>query len=293
MKILGTGLTGLMGSRITELLSPHYSFKNISRSEGIDITNSDQVKKAIINSDCDTVLHLAAFTNVKEAEFEKEQGEASESWRINVIGTENIINACNETGKKLIYTSTDLVFDGENTPEGGYTEDDKENPLNWYAKTKFEGELRVREARCPWIVIRPAYPYRASYEKNDFVRLFIQKLENNEPLTLLSDRIVTPTFIDDIAYALDILLSKKCSGIYHTVGSTMLSVYDAAEVICDIFSFDKSLLSKTTRKEFLIDRPPEPFNSALNNAKIRRLGANMHTFKEGVEAIKLQRIGGE
>ena len=73
----------------------------------------------------------------------------------------------------------------------------------------------------------------------------------------------------------------------------MLSVYDAAEVICDIFSFDKSLLSKTTRKEFLIDRPPEPFNSALNNAKIRRLGANMHTFKEGVEAIKLQRIGGE
>ncbi len=288
MKILGTGLTGLIGSRIIELLSSDYTFENVSRSTGVDITNSDQVRRAIGSSDCDVVLHLAAFTNVKEAELEKEKGEASEVWKINVTGTKNIVKACNETGKKLIYASTDLVFDGENTPEDGYREGDKENPLNWYAKTKYEGELRVRDAKSPWIVIRPAYPFRASYTKNDFVRLFIQKLENNEPLTLLADRIVTPTFIDDIAEALSILLSQECTGIYHTVGSTMLSIYEAAEVICDIFNLDKSLLSKTTRKEFLVNRPPEPFNSGLNNAKIRGLGAHMRTFAEGVQEIKSQ-----
>lgn len=288
MKILGTGLTGLIGSRITELLSPDYIFENISRSTGVDITNSDQVRRAISNSDCDAVLHLAAFTNVKEAELEKNKGEMSEAWKINVSGTESIVAACNETDKKLIYVSTDLVFDGENTPEEGYREEDKENPLNWYAKTKYEGELRVREAKIPWIVIRPAYPFRATFTKNDFVRLFIQKLENNEPLTLLEDRIVTPTFIDDIAGALDILLSQESTGIYHTVGSTMLSIYDAAEVIADIFNFDKSLLSKTTRKEFLVGRPPEPFNSGLNNAKIRKLGAHMRTFAEGVQEVKSQ-----
>ncbi len=290
MRILGTGLTGLIGSRITELLSPNYSFESISRSTGVDITNSDQVKEAITNSDCDVVLHLAAFTNVKEAEFEKAQGEASESWKINVTGTENIVAACNDSGKKLIYASTDLVFDGENTPEGGYTEGDGENPLNWYAKTKYEGELRVRDAKSPWIVIRPAYPYRASFEKNDFVRLFIQKLENHEPLTLLDDRIVTPTFIDDLAHAVDILLLKESTGIYHTVGSTMLSIYHSAEVISDIFGLDKQLLSKTTRKEFLVDRPPEPFNSSLNNAKIRKLGAFMRTFAEGVQEVKSQQV---
>lgn len=288
MKILGTGLTGLIGSRITELLSPDYTFENISRSIGVDITNNDQVKHAISNSDCDAVLHLAAFTNVKEAELEKNKGEASEAWKINVSGTESIVAACNETGKKLIYASTDLVFDGENTPEGGYREEDKENPLNWYAKTKYEGELRVREAKIPWIVIRPAYPFRASFTKNDFVRLFIQKLGNDEPLTLLEDRIVTPTFIDDIAGALAMLLSQESTGIYHTVGSTMLSIYEAAEIIANIFNFDKSLLSKTTRKEFLVDRPPEPFNSGLNNAKIRKLGAHMRTFAEGVHEVKSQ-----
>jgi dTDP-4-dehydrorhamnose reductase len=289
MKILGTGLTGLIGSRITELLSPAYSFENVSRSTGVDITNRDQVKRAIFNSECDVVLHLAAFTNVREAELEKDKGEASEAWKINVAGTENIVAACNESGKKLIYASTDLVFDGEDTPDDGYNEDDKENPLNWYAKTKYEGELRVRGADSPWIVIRPAYPFRATYEKNDFVRLFIQKLDKNESLTLLTDRIITPTFIDDLAPAIDLLLSKEATGIYHTVGSTILSIYDAAEEIADIFGFDKKLLLKTTRKEFLVNRPPEPFNSALNNAKIRKLGATMHTFSEGVQLVKSQR----
>ncbi len=293
MRILGTGLTGLIGSRITELLSPDYSFESVSRSTGVDITNVDQVKRVIVNSDCDVVLHLAAFTNVKEAELEKDLGEDSESWKINVTGTENIVAACNESGKKLMYVSTDLVFDGENTPEGGYKEEDKENPLNWYAKTKYEGELRVRDAQSPWIVIRPAYPYRASFEKNDFVRLFIQKLENHEQLTLLEDRIITPTFIDDLAQAIDILFSKESTGIYHTVGSTSLSIYDAAEVISDIYGFDNQLLSKTTRKSFLVDRPPEPFNSSLNNAKIRKLGAFMRTFAEGVQEVKTQQRTGK
>jgi len=291
MKILGTGLTGLIGSRILELLSPNYSFTNISRSMGVDITNSEQIKKAIVNSDCDVVLHLAAFTNVLEAEKDREQGEGSQAWKINVVGTENIVNACNDSGKKLVYLSSDLVFDGENTPEGGYTELDRENPLNWYATTKYEGELRVKDAKVPWIIMRPAYPYRATFEKNDFVRLFIHKLKNNEPLTLLTDRIISPTFIDDLSNVFDTLLSKEATGIYHTVGSSALSIYEAAEIIADIFGYDKKLLLRTTRKEFLAGRPPEPFNSALNNAKIRKLGVNMRTFETGVEELKSQQEG--
>jgi len=288
MKILGTGLTGLIGSRITELLAQKYLFENISRTTGVDVTDEDQVKKAIGESDCEVVLHLAAFTNVKEAELERDLGESSQSWKINVVGTENIIAACEDLGKKLVFASTDLVFDGENTPKEGYSEDDKENPLNWYAITKYEGELRVRESKAPWIVVRPAYPYRASFEKNDFVRLFVQKLEKGESLTLLSDRIISPTFIDDLAYALDSLLSKDLTGIYHIVGDTKLSIFEAGEIIADIFGLDKNLLSKSTRKEFLADNPPEPFNSALNNAKIKKHGISMHTFADGVREVKSQ-----
>ncbi len=287
MKILATGLTGLIGSRVQELLTVH-SFANISRSTGVDITNKDQVEAAVVNSDAPVILHLAAYTNVKEAELQKDLGEQSDAWKINVIGTENVAMACQRTGKKLIYISTDLVFDGENTPEGGYTEDDKENPLNWYAKTKFEGELLVRDLGTPWVVLRPAYPYRAKYEKNDFVRLFIQKLKNNEPLTVLTDRIITPTFIDDLAFAIESVIEKDATGIFHAVGSTSTSIHDAALEIADVFGFDKGLISGTTRAEFLVGRPPEPFNSSLNNAKIKKLGIEMRTLREGLLDVKRQ-----
>lgn len=288
MKILGTGLTGLVGSRLVELLSPQYTFENISRAAGVDITDLAQVEKAIIKSDCDLVLHLAGFTDVRQAELDRDLGQSSIAWKVNVTGTENIVHACSKMGKKLIYASTDLVFDGEDTPNGGYREGDKENPLNWYAKTKFEGELRVRDSKTPWLIMRLAYPYRASFSKMDFARFFINKLANNETITLLTDRIITPTFIDDLAGALDILLSKKCIGIYHTVGSTSLSIYKAAQIIADIYGFDRKLLFQTTRKEFLVDRPPEPFNSSLNNAKIKSIGAQMRYFEEGVRELRVQ-----
>lgn len=288
MKIFGTGLSGLLGSRIVELLGASHSFTDNSRSNGVDITNREQIEKAITDSDAEVVLHLAAYTNVKAAEQERDQGEMSESWKINVVGTENVVKACSSTGKKLVYISTDMVFDGEDTPEGGYQEDAKPNPLSWYAKTKYQGELRVEAGRSPFIIMRPAYPYRAHFEKNDFVRLFMQKLAQNEPLTVLTDRIITPVFIDDLALAFDALLKANATGIYHTVGSTALSIYDAALAIADCFGYDKNLISGTTRAEFLVGRPPEPFNSALNNGKIRQLGVRMKTFEEGLQELKKQ-----
>lgn len=288
MKILGTGLNGLIGTRVVELLQNKHSFINISRSTGVDVTHNDEVRKVISESDADVVLHLAAYTNVKVAESEKKLVEQSEAWRVNVLGTENIAKACEQTGKLMVYASTDLVFDGENTPVDGYKEDDHTNPLNWYAKTKYEGELRVRAMKTPWIVIRPAYPYRAAFEKNDFVRLFIEKLQNGEALTVLKDRIITPVFIDDLAFALDTLLEKKAEGIYHTVGDSSLSIFDAAEEIARVFDFDQSLIKPTTRQEFLKGRPSEPFNSSLSNAKIKTLGVSFKTFAEGLEQIKYQ-----
>lgn len=290
MKILGTGLTGLLGTRIVELLSPQHSFENLSRSTGVDITNFEQVKEKILSSDAEVVLHLAAYTNVKAAELEKGKKEESEAWKINVIGTDTIVKACAQAGKKIIYASTDLVFDGENTPVGGYKEEDTCNPLNWYAMTKYEGELRVKASVSPWAIMRLGYPYRAKYEKNDFVRLFIQKLSLNEPLTVLTDRIITPTFIDDLALAIEKLLMPEMNGVYHTVGSSSLSIYDAAQEIASVFDFDKSLIGGITRAEFLVGRPPEPFNSSLNNARISQLGVKFRTFADGLTEIKRQII---
>src|SRR3990167_7864979 len=101
MKILGTGLTGLIGSRITDLLKDRYEFENLSISTGFDITQKQIVKNKIISSDASIVLHLASKTDVDRCEKDKEQGVNGSTWITNVEGTKNIIEACRESNKKI------------------------------------------------------------------------------------------------------------------------------------------------------------------------------------------------
>ena len=288
MKILGTGLNGLIGSRIVELNKDKHIFQNISRSTGVDITDYSSVLNAISSSDAKVVFHAAANTDVKAAEKEKDLKEESQSWKINVIGTQNVAKACSQTGKKLIHISTDMVLGGDIMPKGGFKEDAALNPLSFYAVTKSEAEKIVQSLSTPWVIMRTAYPYRALFEKPDFVRFFKQWLTEKKPISVLIDRIISPTFIDDLANAFDVLVEKEALGIYHTVGSQIVSVYEAVVLIAKAFNLDTKLIGKTTRKEFLVGRPPEPFSSALNNDKIRKLGVNMHTFEQGLEIIKTQ-----
>lgn len=288
MKLIATGLNGLVGTRIAELLSDKYSFDNLSRSTGVDITDYDSLKKAFSLSTSSLVIHLAAYTDVKEAEKERSLKENSQAYRINVLGTKNVARLCAEMGKKMIYFSTDIVVGGDNMPDGGYKEEAVYNPLSWYSETKCEAEKVVKELSVPWTIMRLAYPYRVSFEKLDFVRLFIQMLKEHKPINALSDRLISPTFIDDAASALDTIVEKESTGVFNTVGSEILSVYDAAVLIAKVFNLESSLVHKITRKEFLVGRPPEPFSSALNNDKIQELGANMHTFQEGLSILKEQ-----
>src|SRR4030067_229935 len=162
MRIIGTGLTGLLGSRIVELLTD-YQFQNLSRVTGVDITSKDQVSSAIANSSSSLVLHLAAFTDVDGAEKEKDLKEQSLVWKINVEGTKNVLEACEKSNKKIIYFSTDMVFPGTKEVPEKYTEEDKTGAIGFYAKTKEEAEKLIEKATCPWLIIRPAYPYRSNF----------------------------------------------------------------------------------------------------------------------------------
>ena len=287
-KILGTGLSGLVGSRIVELLSSRYEFENLSRSSGFELTDREKVLKAISSSHAPIVLHAAAYTDVKKAEADKSLGEQSDAWRVNVLGTQHIAEACKSAGKKLIYISTDLVLGGDIAPAHGFSEDVQPNPLSWYAKTKYEGELRVQRIHTPWVIMRIAYPYRSSFIRPDFVRFFINGLREGKQYNGLTDRIITPTFIDDIAYGLDALISQDAMGIYHVVGNQKLSIYESLISIAKTFDLSAEHIGETTREAFLVGRAPEPFHSELNNAKITKLGVKMRGFEEGLEEVKRQ-----
>jgi dTDP-4-dehydrorhamnose reductase len=282
MKILGTGLTGLVGSRIVELLEDNYEFDFST----VDITDKNAISEKIKNSDASIVLHLAAKADVEGCEKDKILGQAGEAWKINVGGTSNIVDACLVNNKKLIYISTDFVFDGTKTD--GYTEEDIPNPLNWYAQTKYEGEKLVQNSNLSWMIVRIAYPYRPSFIRNDFARAILDRLKNGEKIIGVTDHIFTPTFIDDIAFALDKLIKTNSTGIFHVVGSQSLSPYDAAIIIAEIFNCDKSLISKTTREIFFKDRAPRPFCLKVKNDKISKLGVKMKTLEEGLREVKTQ-----
>lgn len=310
MKILGTGLTGLVGSRIVELLKDKYEFENLSRSSGVDIADRNQVLEKIKNSDAQIVLHLAGKADVDGCEKDKILGRDGEAWKINVEGTRNVAEACQATNKKIIYVSTDFVFDG--TPKSTYlaseapafapagsvstgqakgcTEDDLPNPINWYAQTKYEGEKIVQELKSPWIIVRIAYPYRADFTRPDFFRAILKRLQVGEEVKGITDHIFTPTYIDDIAFALDVLIGDNSVGIFHVVGSQSLTPHDAALLIAKVFDFDQKSISETTREEFFKDGASRPFQLALRNDKITKLGVRMRTFEEGLREVKSQML---
>ncbi|HSX40593.1 MAG TPA: SDR family oxidoreductase [Candidatus Saccharimonadales bacterium] len=287
-KIIATGLNGLVGSQVAQLLKEKYEFKNISRSTGVDITSKEQVLEAMQKSDGQIVLHLAGKTNVDACELDKTLGENGEAWKINVDGTKNVAEACLKTEKKLIYISTDFVFDGEKSSKDGYSENDTPNPINWYGQTKYEAEKAVSDAGISCLIARISYPYRSSFEKNDFARAMLNRLKQGQKISAVTDHVFCPTFIDDIAWALEVLIEQSAQGIYHVTGTGSLTPYEAAIAIAKTFDLDEGLVEKTTREVYFKNGAPRPFYLAMNNAKIKSLGVNMRSFEEGLEELKKQ-----
>ena len=288
MNILGTGLSGLVGSRVVELLASHYSFENLSLETGVDITDRKSVNSFFSRSSAPWVFHFAAYTDVQGAEKEKSLGEKSMAWKVNVTATSNIIENCKRQEKHLLYIDTDYSFDGTRK---SYTEEDAANPLGWYATTKYEGAKRVLAMGNLGLVVRIANPYRANpVGKKDFVHKMRERLETGQSVIAATDQLFSPTFIDDIAVAVDVLVKRNLSGLYHATGGDGLSPFDAARTIAVVYGYDEKLVVPTKFSQMFANRAPAPQYAYLKNEKIGELGVTMRTFHEGVEEVKRQEI---
>ena len=284
--VAATGLTGLIGSRLRELMSGGFEWLPLRYEDGFDITSGKKVDRAIGFFRGEAVLHLAAFTDLNAAN--KEQGDKNGMcWRINVLGTRNIAGACQKYGKYLIHVSTDAVFGGEK--KSLYTEEDVPGPIEWYGQTKLWAEEEVKKSKASAAIVRFAYPFRARFEpKKDFVRKIIDQLKNGEEISMFSDTIFTPTFIDDIAEAMKVILAKKPVGIFHVVGSTALSPFAAAKEVAKVFDLDKKLIKPQKLDDYLKSGGrPYPRYAALSNEKLKReLGVSMWSFPDALREMK-------
>lgn len=286
-EILGTGLSGLVGSRIVKL-NPQHEFTDLSLDTGVDILNPPQLESYFQNFPGDVVLHLAAFTDTAAA-WQQRGDQTGLCYRLNVKGTQNILTLCQKYHKYLIYISTDFVFDGAKC--GSYVEDDIPNPIEWYGQTKYEAEKLILASGHPAAIVRIAYPYRSRFDpKTDIIRKIIGKLQQSQVCTLFTDQITTPTFIDDISLGLRYFFDHQPTGIFHLVASSSQSVYDLGVTVAQIFGFDQNLVKPSLLSDYLKTPDARPYapNLALSNQKITSLGIAMRTLSQGLEQIKKQ-----
>ena len=286
-KLLVFGGSGLVGSKFIQLHSQAFEIKAPIATE-VDILNQDQLLKFVQDFEPDTIINLAAYTQVESAEAQKGDKDGV-CYQINAIGAKNVADVCRELNKKLIHISTEYVFDGtkESSP---YTEEDKPNPINWYGQTKYAGEQFVSESGCASTIARICMPFSPFYElKKDIARFFLGELQNGRQIKAIEDQRVTPTLVNYIVNALKVLIESETKGLYHISSTDSVTPLEFAKTIAEIFGLDYSLISSVKFEDYNKDKKAKLLKySWLNPTKFEeQFGEGiLHTVIEGLILFK-------
>lgn len=280
MKVLVTGIAGQLGHDVMNELhkrgyegvgsdvAPKYSGADdgtaVTKMDYIqmDITNSEEVTEAIKKVNPDVVVHCAAWTAVDLAE-EKENKD--KVMAINVGGTENIAKVCKELDCKMVYISTDYVFDGYGTRP--WEEDCKDYaPLNVYGESKLMGEKVVSLNLEKYFIVRIAWVFGVN--GNNFIKTMLKVGKKFDSLNVVNDQIGTPTYTYDLSRLLVDMIETDKYGYYHATNEGgYISWYDFA---CEIFKQAgyKTKVNPVTTEEYGVSKARRPFNSRLNKTKL-------------------------
>lgn len=269
MKILVTGVKGQLGYDVVNELEKRGHTAIGVDIEDMDITDADSVNKVITEANPDVVIHCAAWTAVDLAEDE----ENIEKVRlVNATGTENIAKACKNLDCKMIYISTDYVFDGQGIRP--WEPDDERNPINVYGQTKYEGELAVEKWLEKYFIVRIAWVF--GINGKNFVRTMLNLGKTHDKLTVVNDQIGSPTYTYDLAKLLVDMAETDKYGRYHATNEGFCSWYEFA---CEIFrqaSEKNPLYKKLEVSPVSSDMYPakakRPSNSRMNKDKLTENG---------------------
>lgn len=280
MKVLVTGIAGQLGHDVMNELhkrgyegvgsdiAPQYSGADdgtaVTKMDYIqmDITNSEEVTEAIKKVNPDVVVHCAAWTAVDLAE---ESENKEKVMAINVGGTENITKVCKELDCKMVYISTDYVFDGYGTRP--WEEDCKDYaPLNVYGESKLMGEKVVSLNLEKYFIVRIAWVFGVN--GNNFIKTMLKVGKKFDSLNVVNDQIGTPTYTYDLSRLLVDMIETDKYGYYHATNEGgYISWYDFA---CEIFKQAgyKTKVNPVTTEEYGVSKARRPFNSRLNKTKL-------------------------
>ncbi len=266
MRVLVTGVNGQLGfDVVNELKNRGYEAVGVD-IEDMDITDEAAVKRVLGSEKPDAVIHCAAWTAVDAAEDEENRDKVR---AINALGTAYIAGVCREIGAKMMYISTDYVFDGQGeTP----WKPDCENfaPLNVYGQAKLEGEMAVRAALEKFFIVRIAWVFGKNGK--NFIKTMLSVGRKHPVLRVVDDQIGTPTYTLDLARLLVDMIGTEKYGVYHATNEGgYISWADFAREIFRQAGMD-TVVTPVTTAEYGLSKAARPFNSRLDKQKLTEMG---------------------
>lgn len=267
-KILVTGGNGQLGRALKDVFGNKAEY--ISHQE-LDISHIESVTQ-VISKQPRLLIHAGAMTDVDKCERDHDS-----AYQTNALGAQYMALACRELGIPLIYISTDYVFDGKKGAP--YLESDFPNPINYYGRTKYDGEKLVKEILKNHFIIRPGWLYGQG--EHNFVYKVIKQVKEGKPLTM-SGNIGSPTYAKDFALALSQFAETDAYGVYHLSNDGYCSRFDWAKKICEIIGKPDYLISRGDFRPYA----PRPKDTSLCNTLARdNLGIVLPRWEAALESF--------
>ncbi|MFH1562254.1 MAG: SDR family oxidoreductase [Nitrospirota bacterium] len=291
MSVLIIGASGFVGSHLYENLSKDDEvigtfYRRQPEVKGfryLDITDKESVEGLIRQIKPSAIILASALTYVDYCEEHQ-----SEAYDINVSGTTNIVLAAKEVGSKLVFFSSEYVFDGKCGP---YSEIDLPNPVDYYGKTKLEAEKVIIENLIDYLIIRTTIIYGYQKDGKNFIMQLIQKNKDGQAMNVPLDQYGSPTFRDNLIEVTIELIRKDKRGIYNVVGREVINRYDFSILATEIFGLDKGLIIPKTTLE-LRQVALRPLKAGLKIDKVKKeIETNLLSPREGLEILKNQLVG--
>ena len=273
-KILVTGSAGLIGTQIVkDLLDNHkqvYSCYNKTKPElgiitHLDLTKKDDIVNTMNRIKPDVVIHLGAMTDVELCETETELAK-----KINTDATEILALESEKYNTFFVYMSTDYVFDGK---VGMKKENDKTNPINFYGKSKLDGERVFKKITTPNVIVRTSTPFGIHSKKISFPIWVKKNLELEKEISVVVDQYTSPSYVPNISKMIIEIMERKITGIIHLAGATKISRYDFAVQISKIINANKQFL-KLIKMDQMDWKAQRPADSSLSVSKANKILKN-------------------
>lgn len=293
-KIVITGSNGLLGQTLVNLLMKapeNYSVFGLSKGDNrmnrndflyydIDITNYSQLEECITYIQPSFIINTAAMTNVDTCELKPEECN-----NLNIEAVKYLTQICTKLNIHFIQISTDFIFDGS---KGIYKETDLPNPLSIYGHSKLKAENIVKNSGVIFSILRTILVYGkgVNLKRNNIVLWVKDMLENNKEITIVDDQYRMPTYVEDLAMACKLIVDKNISGVYHISSNELLSVFEIANQIADVFGLNKKLIKPISTKT-LNQKAIRPQKTGFDLSKtIKELDFQPTSFLLGLKRFK-------